>query len=201
MSTSNLKFKRDVSIERSACEGIISLFTDDWDNTSKKSPRKITALVLMQIKDACVTVDCEKETKEHLMLLHANTYFEKMISLLQSKTALSMAITGKTYEDTIENLRKIELAAKGEEFQKDITSRLDFFIEQLNLMVAKMQSANRGRLIKCGIYSILAGLAITTLICYESWNVFGFSIDSAEIISFICTTGVAFVMLQNFLPE
>lgn len=99
-----LKLRRDTNCERAACEGILSLFSDNWEETQKKTAREITALVLMQIKDACVTVEEDKEPKEHSMLVHTNSYLEKQIKLLRSKSAMPMPITGKTYVDTINNL-------------------------------------------------------------------------------------------------
>ena len=85
MITDTFTLKRDTAAENAAVEGIISLFTDKWDETSKKSSREITALVLMQMKDACIVAPKgSEENEESLMLKHSSQYFEKTIKQLQS---------------------------------------------------------------------------------------------------------------------
>lgn len=160
MISNDFVLKRDSTAENAAVEGIISLFTDKWDETSKKSSREITALVLMQIRDACIVVPKGEETEESAMLKHVNNYLDKTIEQLQSNKPLQMVISGSTLEDIIKNIENIRAAAMGEEFEKDIKNRLAVFISKLNHQIEQIQSAQGSRKKRIIIYSLLAGIAM-----------------------------------------
>lgn len=160
MITDTFTLKRDATAENATVEGIVSLFTDKWEETSKKSSREITALVLMQIRDACIVVPKGEETEESAMLKHANNYLDKTIEQLQSNKPLQMVISGSTLEDIIKNIENIRAAAMGEEFEKDIKNRLAVFISKLNHQIEQIQSAHGSRLKRIIIYSLLAGIAM-----------------------------------------
>lgn len=165
MITDTFTLKRDTAAENAAVEGIISLFTDKWDETSKKSSREITALVLMQMKDACIVAPKgSEENEESLMLKHSSQYFEKTIKQLQSSEPLKMVISGSALDEIINNLKNIKTAAIGEEYEKDIKSRIDFFSRKLNQQIEQIQVANQSRKRKAIIYSVIAGFAVTALI-------------------------------------
>lgn len=164
MITDTFTLKRNATAENAAVEGIVSLFTDKWDETSKKSSREITALVLMQIKDACIVVPKGEDTDESVMLKHANNYLDKTIEQLQSNKPLQMVISGSTLEDIIKNIENIRSAALGEEFEKDIKRRLTFFINKLNQQIELLQAANSSRKKKIITYSLLGGVIMAICI-------------------------------------
>lgn len=132
MSTikSEFKLKRSLEMENSAVSSIVGLFTDSWEETAKKSPREIMALVLLTMKDACQVFPSTDETEEHLQLLHASQYFDRLIQDLQSSGPLPVVIVGNTFDDMLRYLDSIKKHAEKEEFASDITARIDLFIQK-----------------------------------------------------------------------
>ena len=149
--------KRDASAENAAVEGIVNLFTDSkWGETSKKSSREITALVLMQIKDACIVVPKGEETEESVKLKHVNSFFEKTIEQLKSNGPLPMVISGgNTYDDIIKNLQNIRSAASGEEHETDIKNRMSFFLDKMNTTMSAYQKSATSSEIKIFIITLV----------------------------------------------
>lgn len=160
MITDTFTLKRDTAAENAAVEGIISLFTDKWEETSKKSSREITALVLTQIKDACIVVPKGEETEESTKLKHANSFFEKTIEQLKSNGPLPIVISGNNgYDDIISNLQNISSAANGDEHGVEIKERIGFFIDKISKTVEQMQAqyqnVKKGILIKSVFFGLL----------------------------------------------
>lgn len=161
--TSNFKFKRSLEMENAAASSIVGLFTDSWEETAKKSPREIMALVLLTMKGACQVIPSTDDTEEHLMLLHANNYFEKLIQCFNSSEPLPIAIVGNTYDDMINNLRKIKQAANGEEFGTDVIKRIDTFISKMRVIVGNVQKANskaNSKALSRGIIAAIIGFVL-----------------------------------------
>ena len=166
MINDTFTLKRDANVERVAVDGIVSLFTDKWEETSKKSSREITALVLTQIKDACIVVPKGEETEESTKLKHANSFFEKTIEQLKSNGPLPIVISGNNgYDDIISNLQNISSAANGDEHGVEIKERIGFFIDKISKTVEQMQTqyqnAKKGILIKSVFFGLLfAGIMV-----------------------------------------
>lgn len=135
----NEQYIRSTAMEDEAINRIADLFSTQWETISQKSPREITALVLETIAAACLTQEKKQDTPESLKLLHANQFFMSTSSLLRSQSPLGFAITGISFNDTLENLRRIRKQAEKEENGSEIRQRLNFFInrlqEVLDLMV------------------------------------------------------------------
>lgn len=171
-TTSDFKYKRSDEMENAAAEQIVSLFVDAWNETSQKSSREVMAIVLLTMKDACQVIPSTDDTEEHIMLLHANTYFEELIQRLNSSEPLPIAIAGNTYDDMLNNLRKIKQVAKGEEFGTDVIKRIDTFIIKMRVIVENLKKANLSRRIKNAIIggvfvggtSLIAGLGFFGII-------------------------------------
>lgn len=197
MITDTFTLKRDTAAENAAVEGIISLFTDKWEETSKKSSREITALVLTQIKDACIVVPKGEETEESTKLKHANSFFEKTIEQLKSNGPLPIVISGgNTYDDIIINLQNIRSAAGGEEYELDIKKRMAFFLDKLNTAVSAYQKSEQSRNRKALIYSVIAGFAVATIL----WLVIGIEDFSAYYFVMVITCGMfAYAILKNVI--
>ena len=159
MNKDTFTLKRDANAERAAVDGIVSLFTDKWDETSKKSSRDITALVLMQMKDACIVAPKgSEETEESRMLKYSSQYFEKTIKQLQSGEPLKMVISGSNLEEILNNLENIKKAAKGEEHEEDIKKRISFFTTKLNKQIEQLHQQYQNEKGKLLVKSILYGL-------------------------------------------
>lgn len=197
MITDTFTLKRDATAENAAVEGIVSLFTDKWEETSKKSSREITALVLMQIKDACIVVPKGgEENEESTMLKHANSFFEKTIEQLKSNGPLPMVISGSnTYEDIIKNLQSIKSAASGEEHETDINNRLAFFLKKLNTAVSAYQDYEQSRKRKVLIYSVIAGFAIATIL----WLIIGLEFEAYYFVMVLMCGMFAYGALKNVI--
>ena len=196
MIDDTLTLKRDASAENAAVQGIVSLFVDKWNETSMKSSREITALVLTQIKDACIVVPKGEETEESTKLKHANSFFEKTIEQLKSNGPLPMVISGgNTYDDIISNLQNIRSAASGEEFELDIKNRLAFFLDKLNIAVSAFQNSEQSRKRKVLIYSVIAGFAIATLL----WLVIGAEFGAYYFVIVLICGGFAYGALANVI--
>lgn len=157
--TSDFKYKRSEEMENAAAEQIVSLFVDAWDETFKKSSREIMALVLLTMKDACQVIPSTDDTEEHLMLLHANTYFEELIQRFNSSEPLPIAIAGNTYDDMLNNLRKIKQVANGEEFGTDVIKRIDTFIIKMRVIVGNVKKAN-SKAVFCGIIGAIVMVVV-----------------------------------------
>lgn len=140
--TENLKFKRSVDLEKVAAQSIIGLFTDALADTSQKNAREIMVLVLLQMQAACLRTE-EEVIDEHLQILHANQYFDKLIKELESSEPFSIAIDGNTSDDMINNLKKIKKAAASEEYAEDIIKRINCFLSYIS-QVRKEQYGERG---------------------------------------------------------
>lgn len=157
-TTSDFKYKRSEEMENAAAVQIVSLFVDAWDETSKKSSREIMAQVLLTMKGACQVIPSTDNTEEHLMLLHANTYFEELIQRFNSSEPLPIAIVGNTYDDMLNNLQKIKQAANGEEFGTDVIKRIDTFIIKMRVIVGNVQKAHSKAISKAISYGIIAAI-------------------------------------------
>lgn len=194
--------KRDASAENAAVQGIVSLFTDKWDETSKKSSREITALVLMQIKDACIVVPKGEDTDESVMLKHVNNYLDKTIEQLQSNKPLQMVISGSTLVDIIKNLENIRSAALGEEFENDIKNRLAFFITKTQSKVEQMQAAYQKEkssiLGKSILYGLLFAVAMELFTCFGIGTDFSIAVILfGWVIGAIVSYSVLYTRLNN----
>ena len=170
MSTikSDFKLKRSLEMENSAASSIVSLFTESWAETAKKSPREIMALVLLTMKDACQVFHSTDETEEHLQLLHAGQYFDKLIQALESSGPLPVVIVGNTFNDMLRNLNSIKMHAANEEFASDITARIDLFIrkftEKSTEILHNKKSNMISRLVIGGVGGALVGCLLLFLI-------------------------------------
>lgn len=199
MINETFSLKRDASAERAAVDGIVSLFTDKWDETSKKSSREITALVLMQMKDACIVAPKgSEETEESIKLKHSCQFFEKTIEQLQSGEPLKMVISGSALDEIIDNLRNINNAARGEEYETDIRDRIDFFVSKLNKRLEQLQVADNSRKQKIIIYSVLAGAALALFVQFV-----GVTSDYFDMGTFIlilaCSIGICFGLFAKII--
>lgn len=144
--TDDMHFVRSVEMENEVVRRITDLFTSQWEETSKKKPRELTALVLDSFIGACLTDDNAKDSPESLQLRHANQFFYSTSSLLRSESPLSVEIIGTTLDETLWNLRRLEKLAEKEEYSKDITARLDFFINKLQSVLEQMvQNQQKGK--------------------------------------------------------
>lgn len=178
-TTSDFKYKRSEEMENAAAEQIVSLFVDAWDETSQKSSREIMALVLLTMKDACQVIPSTDDTEEHLMLLHANTYFEELIQRFNSSEPLPIAIAGNTYDDMLNNLRKIKQAANGEEFGTDAIKRIDTFIIKMRVIVKNMEDANSKEKSKALSHKIIVAIIFGVIMLISA---VGFEFDITTII-------------------
>ena len=162
-TTSDFKYKRSDEMENAAAEQIVSLFVDAWNETSQKSSREVMAIVLLTMKDACQVIPSTDDTEEHIMLLHANTYFEELIQRLNSSEPLPIAIAGNTYDDMLNNLRKIKQVANEEEFGTDVIKRIDSFISKIRVIVGNVEKANsmaRSKALSRGIIFAIIGFVV-----------------------------------------
>lgn len=167
MINDTFTLKRDANAERAAVDGIVSLFTDKWDETSKKSSRDITALVLMQMKDACIVAPKgSEETEESLMLKYSGQFFEKTIGQLQSGEPLKMVISGSNLGEIINNLKNIKKSVIGEEHAEDIKKRMNFFITKLNKEIEQIQIAEQSRKRKLLILAILGIILVLVVVIF-----------------------------------
>lgn len=170
MSTikSEFKLKRSLEMENSAASSIVELFTVSWEETAKKSPREIMALVLLTMKDACQVFHSTDETEEHLQLLHAGQYFDKLIQALESSGPLPVVIVGNTFNDMLRNLDSIKKHAENEEYGKDITDRIDLFVRKCTKMSTEIlhnEKSNKiSRLVIGGVVGALLGVLVRLLI-------------------------------------
>lgn len=155
-------YARSSRLEDSAAQNIFNLFDALWEDTSKKSSRQITALVLDTMAAACITSD--RETSDHQILYHSNQYFDKMSHLLKSDAPLSVAITGNDLSSIISNLQSIQHEAEKEPYGKEISGRISLFINKLLAIAQQYQSARRNAIIKSAIISLLIALGILALI-------------------------------------
>lgn len=194
-TTSDFKYKRSEEMENAAAEQIVSLFVDAWYETSQKSSREIMALVLLTMKDACQVIPSTDDTEEHLMLLHANTYFEELIQRFNSSEPLSIAIVGNTYDDMLNNLRKIKQAANGEEFGTDAIKRIDTFITKMRVIVKNMENANSKAKSKALFFKII----ISIIIGVVAWiSVMGLEFDITTIICVALFAAFVFYLFGGF---
>ena len=132
VNLNEMKFRRSEEMENQAVTGILSLFTEDtWEETSKKTARQEMALVLSQMRDACILTKFTEDTPEHLMIAHSNEYFNRLINQFESNAPLTVAISGNTFDDMMENLRLIYNAAQNEPYAKEITGRMDIFFQKI----------------------------------------------------------------------
>ena len=187
--TSNFKYKRSEEMENAAAEQIVSLFADAWDETSKKSSREIMALVLLTMKGACQVIPSTDDTEEHLMLLHANNYFEKLIQCFNSSEPLPIAIAGNTYDDMLNNLRKIKQVANEEEFGTDVIKRIDSFISKIRVIVGNLEKANsmaRSKALSRGIIFAIIGFVL----CLVGMLLAGVEIDIFSIFGSLLVSAV-----------
>lgn len=134
----NYQFVRSIDMENEAINRIAELFDTQWETTSQKTPREITALVLETIAAACLLQEKKEDTPESLRLLHANQFFSSTCSLLRSSSPISITITGTTFDETLHNLRRIRTLAEKEEYGSEIIDRLNFFINSLQTVLNEM---------------------------------------------------------------
>lgn len=147
--TDDMHFVRSVEMENEAVRRITDLFTSQWEEISQKTAQEITALVLDVFAGSCLTDDNAKDSPESLQLRHANQFFYSTSSLLRSGSPMSIEITGKSFDETLKNLKRIKQLAEKEDNSNDIIKRLDFFINKLQpvleQMIQNQQKANTWR--------------------------------------------------------
>lgn len=160
VNLNEMKFRRDEGMENQAVIGILSLFTDEsWEETSKITARQEMALVLSQMRDACVLTQSTEETPEHLMIAHSNEYFNRLISQFESNAPLTVAISGNTFDDMMGNMRKIYDAAQNEPYAKEITGRMDIFFQKISQMTSEAMATQN----EANKYKLITGIAGTAL--------------------------------------
>lgn len=189
--------KKSAKAETAAVEGILDLFLSKGDVTSKKSPREITALVLMQIKDACIVAPKSEETEESLMIIHVNQYLEKIIGQLQSNKPLKIVISGTSFSDMINNLKTIRGAAKEEQYYEEIKKRLDSFIRKINNRAAQAQAAKRTIITKSIIFGLLTGFCF----CYIHYLVHDIELDVDYFFMSLAVSAVAWPLYIKLLSR
>ncbi|MBO4571100.1 MAG: hypothetical protein J5699_04165 [Bacteroidales bacterium] len=193
--------KRDETAEKAAVDGILSLFAENWDDTSKKTSREIISLVLMQIKDACIVVPKGESSQESMMLIRVKQYLEQLIEQLQSGEPLQVVLSGNTFEDTINNLKRIKSSIKDVEYASDIRGRLNYFIERLNQASNQLIIENNKRQRKVVLFSILLGLGFASLIEFgEVDDYYRFNLLNFLIMVFLGFVG-AFTILSKVIKK
>lgn len=178
-----LKLKCDSGLENAAVNDILSLFSERWEDTSKKSAREVMTFILEKMKDACLAYESEENSEEHLKLLHANNYFSKLIKHFQSNEPLMIAITGNSFEDSMRNIYRLKIYAEKESYSKVITERINHFQtklrEQASVLSQKQAKSYKGSL----LISLVVGIALALFIFnigedvfqspFESFGTFG----------------------------
>ena len=160
VNLNEMKFRRSEEMENQAVTGILSLFTEDtWEETSKKTARQEMALVLSQMRDACILTKSTEDTPEHLMIAHSNEYFNRLINQFESNAPLTVAISGNTFDDMMENLRLIYNAAQNEPYAKEITGRMDIFFQKISQMTSEAMATQN----EANKYKLITGIAGTAL--------------------------------------
>lgn len=160
VNLNEMKFRRNEGMENQAVIGILSLFTDEsWEETSKITARQEMALVLSQMRDACILTQSTEETTEHLMIAHSNGYFNRLISQFESNAPLTVAISGNTFDDMMRNLRLIYDAAQSEPHAKEITERMNIFFQKIEQMASDAMATQN----KANKYRLITGIAGTAL--------------------------------------
>lgn len=155
VNLNEMKFRRSEEMENQAVTGILSLFTEDtWEETSKKTARQEMALVLSQMRDACILTKSTEDTPEHLMIAHSNEYFNRLINQFESNAPLTVAISGNTFDDMMENLRLIYNAAQNEPYAKEITRRMDIFFQKIEQMASEAMATAKS----VGLKSMALGI-------------------------------------------
>ena len=160
VNLNEMKFRRSEEMENQAVVGILCLFTEEsWEETSKKTARQEMALVLSQMRDACVLTQSTEDTPEHLMIAHSNEYFNRLISQFESNAPLTVAISGNTFDDMMGNLRRIYNAAQNEPFAKEITGRMDIFFQKISQMTSEAMATQN----EANKYKLITGIVGTGL--------------------------------------
>lgn len=163
VNLNEMKFRRNEGMENQAVTGILSLFTDEsWEETSKITARQEMALVLSQMRDACILTQSTEETPEHLMIAHSNGYFNRLISQFESNAPLTVAISGNTFDDMMRNLRLIYDAAQSEPHAKEITERMNIFFQKIEQMASDAMATQN----KANKYKLISGIVGTGLFLF-----------------------------------
>ncbi len=165
VNLNEMRFRRSEEMENQAVIGILSLFTEDtWEETSKKTARQEMALVLSQMRDACVLTQSTEDTPEHLMIAHSNEYFNRLISQFESNAPLTVAISGNTFDDMMGNLKRIYDAAQNEPFAKEITERMNIFFRKIEQMASEAMATQN----EANKYKLITGIVGTGL-CFSAY--------------------------------
>ena len=157
-----IKLKRDTNLENNAVESIFSMFTTQWEDTSKLTAREEMAIVLSQIKDACLSYSSDVDTEEHILLSRCNQYLTQLIENFRSSAPLSIAISGNDLQSCIRNLELIRQNAPKDR-DEEVGNRINSFRKQLiqkNLEFNKVISDNKAKAL---ILSPIIGFGFTLL--------------------------------------
>lgn len=131
MSSTNVIYTRDASLEQKAVKEIASLYFKN--NNLRWSLREKTSRILVILTGACKEQYFgTEESEEQRSLSHFNNYLKDVISHLRSEEPLKIPISGnyRDWDSCLNNLKLIADYAP-EEVEKDVIDRMNMFLALL----------------------------------------------------------------------
>lgn len=173
MVKETFRYKRSLEMENNTVGAIVEwLFNSE---IASKSDKEIMTYVMESLGAACLTElknDGEKESSEHLVILHFNQFCNSICGQLKSNKPLSFTLQRVVSVDSLfSNLESIKKIAASEPYADDITKRLDMFILKIKKKIVEILKYYKQIRIQAFFVGLLGAIVFAFLLWPADWAV------------------------------
>lgn len=173
MVKETFRYKRSLEMENNTVGAIVEwLFNSE---IASKSDKEIMTYVMESLGAACLTElknDGEKESSEHLVILHFNQFCNSICGQLKSNKPLSFTLQRVVSVDSLFfNLESIKKIAASEPYADDITKRLDMFILKIKKKIVEILKYYKQIRIRAFFVGLLGAIVFAFLLWPADWAV------------------------------
>lgn len=173
MVKETFRYKRSLEMENNTVGAIVEwLFNSE---IASKSDKEIMTYVMESLGAACLTElknDGEKESSEHLVILHFNQFCNSICGQLKSNKPLSFTLQRVVSVDSLFfNLESIKKIAASEPYADDITKRLDMFILKIKKKIVEILKHYKQIRIQAFFVGLLGAIVFAFLLWPADWAV------------------------------